>query len=1190
MTPTDPRDRMPAADPGQETPTGPGQERPAGPGRERPAGPGRERPAGPGRERPAGPGQERPTGPGRERPTGPGRETPAGPGRERPGGGASRPLAADPRHEPFPLTDTQRAYLLGRGGVFELGNVTTHAYFEFEGDLDVGRFATAWRLLVERHDMLRAVIDPDTVTQRVLPDTPPFTPDLIDLRDRDEAARDRELAALRDRLSHAVGPPDRWPLFQVTVARLRDDLVRVFIGFDGLVCDFASWHVLSGELSALYEDPAARLPELTTSFREYVLADAARQGGEDHRRSEEYWRKRLAELPPAPRLPLTADPATIAAPRFARRAAVLDRAGWDGLKARARAAGLTPSALLLAAFAEILAAWSEDAHFTVNVPRMNREPIHPQVNRLVGEFASFSLVEVDNRSRDTFADRAGRIQRRLWEDLSHPEVTGPWMLRELARVRGGMEHARMPVVLTSTLAWADPEGTALDRRWTQVYGVSQTPQVYLDVQLDERQGALAYNWDVVEELFPPGMADAMFEAFRGLLDRLLRDDDAWTTPDLDVLPAAQRARRAAVRGRTRPLPEVPAHAAFVERAHRWPDRPAIVTSGRTLTYGELLTASAKVGAAVAARVTGPDTIVAVLIEKSAEQAVAVYGALLGGAAYLPIDPAQPPARVRDLLVRAGVRTVLTRAADRLPPPPPGVTPIAVDGPLPEADPPNLGDLRARPGDLLYALFTSGSTGTPKGVLTEHRGMVNALRETVETFGIGPDDVVLGLTAPHHDMAAFDLLGVLGAGGTLVLPDADAVRDPGHWIGLMRDHGVTLWNSVPATLEMLLDHPEAATALSGLRLAFTGGDWIPPETARALAAAAPHTRLVSVGGPTETTLWNIWHPVDHADLADHARPSIPYGRPIANTAYHLLDARLRDRPDGVTGEMYVSGVGLARGYLGDPERTAAAFVTHPVSGERLYRTGDLGRYLPDGDLEFAGRADLQIQVRGQRIEPGEVEAALAAHPDVDRAVVTGLPIPGRKGHRALAAYLRPISENEKPDAGELRAFLRERLPEHLVPASFAWVEAFPLTPHGKIDRAALAADEPAPEAPDVPDPSGLPPLERLLAEEWAAALGRDRIAPGDDFFALGGDSLLGARLLTRLRGIFEGERLTARALFGTLTVTAMAAAMRREESAPGRLDLVARLYQQVTALTDAQVTAALGDTAEQYQPASPEDRS
>lgn len=217
----------------------------------------------------------------------------------------------DPRYEPFPLTDTQRAYLLGRGDVFELGNVSTHAYFEFEGDLDLDRFATAWRLLVERHDMLRAVIDPETLTQRVLPDAPPFVPDLVDLRAADARERERVLAELRERLSHEVRPPDRWPLFGVTVVRLRPDLVRVFIGFDGLVCDFASWHVLSGELSRLYEDPDVRLPELTTGFREYVLAAAALEETEEHRRAEAYWRKRVAELPPAPRLPLTADLASV---------------------------------------------------------------------------------------------------------------------------------------------------------------------------------------------------------------------------------------------------------------------------------------------------------------------------------------------------------------------------------------------------------------------------------------------------------------------------------------------------------------------------------------------------------------------------------------------------------------------------------------------------------------------------------------------------------------------------------------------------------------------------------------------------------------------------------------------------------------------------------------------------------------
>ncbi|MYY07955.1 amino acid adenylation domain-containing protein [Streptomyces sp. SID4919] len=1080
----------------------------------------------------------------------------------------------DERYAPFPLTDTQRAYLLGRGDMFALGNVSTHAYFEFDGDLDLERFATAWRLLVERHDMLRAVMLPDSMEQRVLPDAPPFVPDVVDLRRLSVAAREAELAALRERLSHEVRPADRWPLFGVTVARLRDDLVRVFIGFDGLVCDFASWHVLSGELSLLYTDPGAVLEPLSGSFRAYVLAERALRDGEEYREAEAYWHKRIAELPPPPRLPLAADPGQLARSRFVRREAELPRAEWARLTARARSAGLTPSALLLAVFSEVLAAWSEEARFTVNVPRMNRLPLLPYVERLVGEFASFSLVEVDNRARDTFEERALRIQRRLWEDLSHHQVSGAWMLRELARLHNSMDRARMPVVLTSTLAWADPEGTALDRIWTQVHGVSQTPQVFLDVQLDERQGRLVYNWDSVDELFPAGMPEAMFEAFRALLERLAHS--GWRSTGLEVLPPDQRARREAVRGRPRELPAVPAHAAFLRRAAEDPGRTAVVTSAGELGYGRLARRAAGVARLLTDGGHGPGPVVGVLLDKGQEQVVAVFGALLSGAAYLPLDPAMPGARLRAVLADAGVDTVLVRGGGPHGGLPEGVRAVAVDGELPDVPVPAVEELPQGPGDLLYVLFTSGSTGTPKGVMVEHGGMVNALRETEETFRVGPDDTVLGLTALHHDMSAFDLFGVLGAGGTLVLPDPGAERDPAHWAELLRRHRVTLWNSVPAMLEMMLDDPGAAGALASLRLAFTGGDWIPPELVRSLAELAPGTRLVSVGGPSETTLWNIWHPVD---ALDPAVPGVPYGKPIANTAYHLLDERLRDRPDGVTGEMYVSGVGLARGYWRDTERTAAAFLVHPDTGERLYRTGDLGRYLPDGALEFVGRADLQLKVRGQRIEPAEVEAVLALHPGVERAVVTGVPADGgRRGYKALAAHV--LGSGDGFDPRELRAHLRERLPEHMVPAAFLRVTAFPLTANGKVDRAALTeAAERAARPPDgPPQPAGPDggPLELLLAEEWSRALGVDGVGPDEDFFALGGDSLLGARILTRLRGIFAGERLTARTLFETLTVTGMAEALRGAESAPGRLDLVARLHRTVSALSPEQTAAALDE--------------
>jgi amino acid adenylation domain-containing protein len=1088
--------------------------------------------------------------------------------------------AAADRFAPFPLTDTQRAYLLGRGDVFELGNVSTHAYFEFDGDLDLDRFTAAWRRLIERHDMLRAVMLPDRMSQQVLRTVPTFTPDVVDLRHLALEEAEARLAQVREELSHLVRPPDHWPLFGVTVALVPAGGMRVYIGFDGLACDFASWHVLSTELSIMYSDPTATLPNLGLTFREYVLAELELHSSAEHREAERYWLNRIAALPPAPRLPLAADPADVRRPRFVRREAVLDAGSWSTVKDRARSAGLTPSAFLLAVFAETLAAWADEPHFTINVPRMNRLPLHPQVNQLVGEFASFTLIEVDNRGREPFDHRARKLQARMWEDLSHHQVSGAWMLRQLARQGGGMDRAQMPVVMTSTLAWASPDPTVLDGLWRQVYGVSQTPQVYLDLQLDERRGALVYNWDVVEAILPPALAQAMFDGYGQLLRRLTDDPDAWHSADLDLLPPGQRARREAAQGPARALSGALVQDAFLGWTDRAPDRPAVITSGATLSYGELRQRATRIAGWLARHGAGPDVPVTLLLDKGWPQVVAVYATLLSGAAYVPIDASLPPAAIRTMVDRAAAPLALVEsggpgAADL----PPSVRALAVDAPTMAAGDAPIAHPIARDSDLLYVLYTSGSTGTPKGVMIEHAGMVNALRETATTFGITESDRCLGVTALHHDMSAFDLFGILGAGGALVLPDADAVRDPAHWLDLIERHRVTVWNSVPAMLEMLLEQAERRPqALASLRLVFTGGDWIPLTMARRLFELAPNARLVSVGGPTETTLWNIWFEVDEVDPR---WSSIPYGRPIANTSYHLLDDRLRDRPDGVVGEMYCHGVGVARGYRDDKDRTDAGFVTHPGTGERLYRTGDLGRYRDDGTLEFVGRADAQVKIRGQRIELGDVEAALAAHPSVAAAVVVALGYPERPGSRALVAFVR-LMEATSVTTDELRAYVRERRARHLVPAEITIVEAFPLTPNGKVDRAALVslagqqAPVRIPDGPPEPVTAGTPPLERLLTRLWTDALGVPAVRPDDDYFALGGDSLLGARILTRLRDVFEGEDLPSRTLFGTLTVAGMASAMRAQQSAPGRLDLIAGVYLDAAVLTPAEIDQALRD--------------
>jgi SagB-type dehydrogenase family enzyme len=338
----------------------------------------------------------------------------------------------------------------------------------------------------------------------------------------------------------------------------------------------------------------------------------------------------------------------------------------------------------------------------------------------------------------------------------------------------------------------------------------------------------------------------------------------------------------------------------------------------------------------------------------------------------------------------------------------------------------------------------------------HRGVVNALVQTNKHFQICPQDRVLALTALHHDMSVFDLFGMLAAGGTLVVPQAVGRRDPAHWSELMKKHQVTVWNSVPPMMEMLLEYAGGRKGVvpDSLRVAFLGGDWIQVSLPHRLKALGSNAKVVSVGGPTETTLWNIWYPVEQVDAG---WKSIPYGKPIANTKYYILNELLETCPTWVPGEMCCSGVGVAKGYWRDEEKTRAKFVVHPVTGERIYRTGDLGRYLPDGNIEFIGRVDFQVKIQGQRIELGEIESVLQQHPAIKAAVVSA--VGETQGKKRLVAYVVP----KEPGAslnGELRTFLASKLPEYMVPSAFVKLKELPLTANGKVNRLGLPAPEEA----------------------------------------------------------------------------------------------------------------------------------
>lgn len=940
---------------------------------------------------------------------------------EAPGGRDIRwqPVVADPanRHEPFPLTEQQYAYFVGRSTGYDLGEVSIHIYVEVDAaDLDLPRLTTALNQLIRHQEMLRAVICTDG-TQRILPvdETPQLDIAFTDVSSVSEEDRQAHLDAVRAELSHQVLPMDHWPMFEVRASALPGGLTRVHVSLDLLVADVASVRLFFLEWGDFYRDANAHQQPPAVSFRDYVLALDQVQRSEAYERSKQYWLGRLDTLPPGPELPVVSGEDRRGR---TRRSHMLDAQSWATLRRRAVARGVTPSVVQLAAFSEVLGRWSRSSRFTINVPLFNRMPLHPDIDTVIGDFTAITLLEVDVTPQDGMGGLADRIQRQLWADLEHRYFSGVEVMRELSRQRGVKPGTFATVIFASAREQGrdqDGQEGPLGESWlgSTNYVVSQTPQVLFDHQVYEDHGALSFNWDVVEDMFPDEVLDDMFDAYCRILERLAESDAAWAPGALDTLPATQRELLRTANDTAGPVPGGLLFDAIGEQAAARPEHTAVVGADATLSYGELWRRATALGRQLREDGVRPNQLVAVAIDKSAAQIVAALGVQLAGGAYLPLDPDLPHARQDHILKHADVSIVLTRAGG----PereqwPDGVRAVGVDVAAQVGDVAPLTPAQ-RPTDLAYVLYTSGSTGTPKGVMLSHRATLNTIAQVRERHQVGPDDAALGLAALSFDLSVWDIFGILGAGATLVLPEPTAARDPGRWLQLMAEHKVTTWQSVPALAQMLVEHAEpdgGHPGMAHLRLMWMSGDWIPVTLPDRVHALAPDCHFVASGGPTETAIWCVAYDVERVDPSWE---SIPYGRPLANHTIHVLNERMLECPVGVPGEMYIGGAGVADGYWRDPERTDAAFVHHPVTGERLYRSGDLGRWMPDGNLQILGRNDFQVKIGGFRIELGEVESTLARHAEVKHAAVVAAG-PDRHRRRLVAFVVPKAAAGAKSD--------------------------------------------------------------------------------------------------------------------------------------------------------------------------------
>jgi amino acid adenylation domain-containing protein len=1047
----------------------------------------------------------------------------------------------DARHHPFPLTDLQEAYCVGETDLYPLSTPAL-VYYEFDvPSIEVDRLDWALGKIIQRHDMLRVRLQADG--KQVCPPAQKREKELgyVDLSQLSLDEAEAQIKARRSSFGRHVPVLSDGVRLDCFVHRLACSY-RVHLTFRLFCVDAHSIGTVLDDLVRVYQGAFYSKNEHRLQFRDYVMDLTRCKQGANYSRSLEHWSRLAAELFPAPQLPLTPGATPPQASRFGQLRYRLSPALWKRFRTWALGRRLSLSVALCTVYAEVLSRWSGGHPFSLTM-MVGRRPADPAWQDVVGNFASTLLLQVDLDECASFVDRVKRLQTFVHESLEHADVSAIEVLRIRRRVLNDSAQQAIPIVFASSLE-TEPSETKprgyVGAGWKLVTRKLHTPQVCLDHQVWSEGDTLVCNWDFVEGIFPEGMIQEMFSTYCLNLEALASEESAWSGTRGWELLDNQLVSRAAANTTARALPKGLLHDFFSVTCQCYAQRSAIIASDRTVTYADAERITRQLSAALRNQGLRRGELVAICTRKSWQQAIAAFSIVRAGGAYLPIDPELPPERARLLLERSGARRIVTDDASFAFALALGAEVNNINALLAEEAQPHLEPHSVDSESLAYVIFTSGSTGIPKGVAIPHRAAVNTIQDVLQRFSIGHTDRILALSSLSFDLSVFDIFGSLSCGASLVIPPYSTSPDPDTWARCIEEHGVTIWNSVPALLELMIEFlgERAPSVINHLRLVMLSGDWIPLDLVRRLRSISPSLLIVALGGATEAGIWSNYFVIEQLD---RKWSSVPYGAPLSNQRLHILDHRFRESPNWVPNELYIAGEGLAQGYYRDQTRTNDSFVTHPTTGERLYKTGDLARYWPDGTIEFLGRRDNQVKIGGFRIELGEIEAVLQSYPGVRQAACV---VHGREStERHLVAFVAPMN-GEELNSEKLRAYAASQLPSYMVPRSALVVEQMPLTANGKLDRRRL--HDIYVSRPDVPrwSEDASDEIEGQLATLWRDLCGRPVHSNDAEFFLIGGTSLLAVRLVAAIREQF-GVEIPLGSLFANATLRRQAALIREK---------------------------------------------
>lgn len=953
---------------------------------------------------------------------------------------------------PKSLTPMQKAYLLGKSKMFPLSQSSMHDFREFKGQMDAKTLAQRMSQLIELYPALRTVIDETQLVQRVESNIDVMQHlKIYDFSHFNLTQATIKLEMLREEYRHfshdlSTSP---WQIALIQLPESAETSSVVLTSFDGLIIDGYSISVLLDQLFNLNNDLS-----LLSNNADQDSGQSDCSFFEASEKDRQFWHEKLAQIEEVTQLPWVNSLDSISKLIYSRRTVVIEKAQFDALSKLAAQYKVFPNALLTTLILEVISRWTEEQKLLISMPVSNSA-----LHKKVGNSSSFIVLDYQYHYEISFVDQIKATQKQILESMAHTSYSGIELSKFL--IKNLQESIVLPVALTNGLSWVKPSKSSLLR---YVGGQTQTPQLALDIRLSFSESSdLVIDLDFIEQALSPTMiqniADTLLKRINDLscikteLEQPKRvsnvvtlDDDADVTDDYEHI-------------------EVVDYLANIQRHlfEEIPDKTALIYEGQSISYAELGANVAKVRRALDLVQIGQNQVVAICLRKSPEHIYSILACALSGIIWLPVDMDSPQFRQQYIISNSRADLAISTA------PIEGLLTLNIDQILKSS---THGSLYSGSAESVfeseiiwqhrhdaspaYYLYTSGSTGTPKCVVLNNRATAHVLQETIEFWCINQNDIHLAATPFHHDMSIFDLMAPLSVGGTLVIPTLEEAKSAVAWAQLIERYQVSIWCTVPAMADMLLTSADPKQ-LQSIRLINQGGDYVKPSVIKKLRGILPNARLISIGGPTETTIWSIWHEITPEDIN-----VIPYGKEMKHNRYYILNPWGEFCPPGVVGQLYMSGINLANGYLLDGKITQKDFVLLTLpNGEvhRVFRMSDKGYLREDGNIIFAGRDEGYLKVRGVRIAASEVENAILKHPRISDCVVTVCSNPIYEGNELVAIYT--IQDTHQHDAGlnairpsELRQFLQDYVPNSHIPSRWLPLAQFPITRNGKIDRKTL----------------------------------------------------------------------------------------------------------------------------------------